>query len=287
MDEDLSPSLALGIELPPRYRGWLSERLRELGFPAFEEQSRTRGARILIYHASESRLEAVAAALREQARLGLPGVALKFSLERPDSDWALEWTRHLTPVQLTPSLRLYPSAPPAGALDAGALYLEPAFAFGFGEHPSTRLVATWLEAWCREHPNAAVLDVGCGTGVLSLVALRAGAGNVLGVDTSSAAVVAAQHNAALNALGRARFELGSAEHVTGRFDCVVANIEAQILEAACDGITRTLAPGGVIALSGFIEEQVAGLIEHYRARGVALERAAEDGDWCLLVGRWL
>jgi ribosomal protein L11 methyltransferase len=287
MDEDLAPSLALGIELPPRYRGWLSEQLRALGFPAFEEQSRPRSARILIYDASESRLEAVAAAVREQARLSLPGVALKFSLERPNGDWALEWTRHLTPVQLTPSIRLYPAAPPEGALDAGALYLEPAFAFGFGEHPSTRLVATWLEAWCREHPGASVLDVGCGTGVLSLVALRAGAGSVLGVDTSPAAVAAAQCNAALNALDRARFERGSAEHVTARFDCVVANIEAQILEAACDGIIDTLAQAGVIALSGFIEEQVAGLAEHYRARGVALERTAEDGDWCLLVGRRL
>jgi ribosomal protein L11 methyltransferase len=286
MDEDLSPSLALGIELPPRHRGWLSDRLRELGFPAFEEQSRARSVRILIYHASESRLAEVEAALRQFARVSLPDVALQFSLERPDGAWALEWTRHLTPVQLTPSLRLYPAAPPPGALDPRALYLEPAFAFGFGEHPSTRLVATWLEAWCIAHPGDSVLDVGCGTGVLALVALRAGAGSVLGVDTSSAAVAAAQQNAALNGLAAARFERGSAELVNARFDCVVANIEASILEAACGGITRALAPNGEIALSGFILEQVPGLIERYRARGVALERAAEEGDWCLLVGRW-
>jgi ribosomal protein L11 methyltransferase len=164
--------------------------------------------------------------------------------------------------------------------------LKPAFAFGFGEHPTTRLIATWLELWCRARAGASVLDVGCGTGVLALVAARSGAGRVVGVDSSRPAIDAARSNASLNGLeAGVTFSEQGADALAGEFDCVVANIEANVLEAACSAIAGALAPLGELALAGFIEEQEAALITRYGAAGVALARVAQEGDWCLLAGR--
>jgi len=212
-----------------------------------------------------------------------PNSALCFSLGQPGVDWALLWTEHLRPVRLTPSLMLYPDASEV-APGPGRLCLLPAFAFGFGEHVTTRLMATWLESRCRAHPGSSVLDVGCGTGVLALVACLSGAGRVLGVDISEPAVQASRANAELNRLP-AQFQQGSAGGLSERFECVVANIEAGVLTAESAGIVRSVSETGELALAGFIDEQVPGLLERYRAAGVELRHQASEGDWCLLVGR--
>jgi ribosomal protein L11 methyltransferase len=259
---------SLSIELLPEHRAWLSARLLELGFAAFEEQSRPHCAIIIIYDQSAERLREVEAALQGQVARAWPKSAFAFSLGQPGEDWALLWTEHLRPVRLTPSLTLYPDASEA-APGPGQLHLLPAFAFGFGEHASTRLIASWLEARCRAHPGSSVLDVGCGTGVLALVACLSGAGWVLGVDISQPAVQASRANAELNE----------------RFGCVVANIEAGVLTAESAGIVRAVSETGELALAGFIAEQVPELRERYRAEGVELRHQASEGDWCLLVGR--
>jgi ribosomal protein L11 methyltransferase len=273
---------SLSIELLPEHRAWLSGRLLELGFAAFEEQSRARRAIVIIYHQSAERLREVEAALQGgAARAG--HTAFVCSLGQPGGEWALRWTEHLQPVRLTPSLMLYPDAA-AGAPSPGRLHLLPAFAFGFGEHASTRLMATWLEARCRAHPGSSVLDVGCGTGVLALVACLSGAGRVLGVDVSEPAVQASRANAELNGLP-ALFAQGSAGELSERFECVVANIEAGVLSEESAGIVRALSETGELALAGFIEEQMPELRQCYRRAGVELRHEATEGDWCLLVGR--
>lgn len=272
----------LEITLPHRDRDWLAEQLGRRGFPAFEERSRPAGACLVIYASSRAELERVAAELRAEARARRPGLALSSKIERAPEDWALAWTEHLQPVQLTPSLTLHPNPPPA-IPDPSALYLEPAFAFGFGEHASTRLLASWVESECRAHPGCSLLDVGCGTGVLALVACKSGAGRVLGVDTSEPAVQAARGNAALNQLS-ATFQQQDAGELDEPFDYVVANIEAPILIAASTAIARCARSAKALALSGFIREQVPELVQHYAALGLALHLEASEEDWCLLSG---
>jgi ribosomal protein L11 methylase PrmA len=106
------------------------------------------------------------------------------------------------------------------------------------------------------------------------------------VDSSRPAIDAARSNAALNGLDAGvTFSEQGAEALAGAFDCVVANIEASVLEAACPAIAGALAPLGELALAGFIEEQEAALITRYGAVGVRLARVAQEGDWCLLAGR--
>ena len=273
----------LSLELPRRDRDWLAAQLAQLGFSAFEERDRAGRTCLMVYDASRARLASLESALRASAAARRPAVVLGGWIELAASDWALRWTEYLEPVQLTPALTLYPSAPPARPAP-GALYLAPAFAFGFGEHASTRLLAAWVEARCRARPGCSVLDVGCGTGVLALVACKSGAGRVLGVDTSEPAVLAARANAAANALA-ASFAQQSAADLDERFDYVLANIEAPVLRAASSGIARCCGTTTELALAGFIEEQAQELVQHYRSLGIVLHQQTRAGDWCLLSGR--
>jgi ribosomal protein L11 methylase PrmA len=278
----MHPYFCLRLELARRDRDWLAAELAALGFPAFEEGARAGRAWFLVYDAERERLASLESALRASAAARRPGLLIGASLQLAPSDWALRWTEFLEPVQLTPALTLHPSAAPARPA-AGALYLAPAFAFGFGEHASTRLLAGWVEQRCRARPGCSLLDVGCGTGVLALVACKSGAGRVLGVDTSEPAVLAARANAAANGL-KASFAQQSAADMEEPFDYVVANIEAPVLLAASSGIARCCGATTELALAGFIEEQVEELVRHYRALGLMLRQEASAGDWCLLSG---
>jgi ribosomal protein L11 methyltransferase len=261
-----------------------SERLMlalvELGHSSFEERERAHGVALLVYAEDRRELESLRARLDERVS------GLDFELAPVDPSWAVAWTEHLDPVQLTPSLLVVPSAVPAGGRAAGTLHLEPAFAFGFGEHASTRLMASWLEQRCRARPGARVLDVGTGTGILALVAASSGAASVLGIDTSEDAVSAARHNASQNGLSdRCRFTSTPIGEIADAFDLVVANIEAGVLHELAPHIRERLGAGSELALTGFIDEQVAGVIARFAASGIELGSSAAEDEWRLCSGQ--
>jgi ribosomal protein L11 methyltransferase len=278
------PSWSLVLQLPRRRRDSVSARLVELGFPSFEERSARLGVEIVVHAPTAAPLLSLRdVLLRGSAHDGFAPGELRGELVEVPAAWALEWTKYLGPVALTPSLTLYPWRP-ASAPGASELYLEPAFAFGFGEHASTRLAAAWLEAACRQRPGCSVLDVGCGTGVLALVACRAGAGDVSGIDVSEAAVASARANAELNGIDGASFSQTAVDELVAQFDLVVANIEANVLQQLAPGIAARVGPGGALGLAGFIAEQCDGIVRCYADVGFRFELRANDGDWCLLAG---
>jgi ribosomal protein L11 methyltransferase len=283
-DVGLSPSWSLVLGLPRRDRGSVAAQLVELGFPSFEERSARFGVEIVVHAPTQAPLLSLRDALLHGSSGGgrMPR-ELRAELVEVPVAWALEWTKYLGPVALTPTLPLYPWRP-ASPPRPGELYLEPAFAFGFGEHASTRLAAAWLEAACRQSPGCSVLDVGCGTGVLALVARCAGAGAVMGVDVAEAAIAAARANAELNGIDAVSFSCAAVATLDARFDRVVANIEAPVLEQLAPGIAARVGPGGQLGLAGFIAEQCDGLVRCYADEGIRLDRHASEDDWCLLAG---
>ena len=163
--------------------------------------------------------------------------------------------------------------------------IDPGQAFGAGTHPSTRLLIEWL----AEHVTGGerVLDVGCGSGVLALVAARLGAAEVVGIDIDPAAVAAAGANARRNGLDEAASfstaPAGTAE--LGTFDTVVANITADVLIALAGDIAARVAPGGRLAVSGISAGQVSSVAAAYRPRGIELADPVRLDDWVSLAGR--
>jgi ribosomal protein L11 methyltransferase len=274
---------SLAIELPRRHLGGLIARLAELGFVSFEERRAARGVALIVHAEERSVLERLQSELLAIPGEGMSAGQLRFDLAAVPGDWALEWTRHLEPVALTPSVTLYPWRPTRPPT-SGELFLEPAFAFGFGEHASTRLIARWLEASCRAAPGVTVLDVGCGTGVLALLARRSGARQVLGVDISEPAIASARANAELNGIDGLSFVCGGVEAASGEFERVVANIEAGVLCSLATGIAARLSPTGELALAGLISEQCEAVVRRFASAGVQLELRESSDDWCLLVG---
>lgn len=280
----------LRVQCAVEYGPWLTTWLVERGFTAVEERVVDPGIHVLVYDACRAPLErALQALLVADVPTGLELVAPGcVCIESLNSNWRLAWTDYLKPVRLTENWTVVPRAAPNPRL-AGEMYLEPALAFGFGEHPSTTRIAPWLETACRQAVQPRVLDVGCGTGVLSLLAAASGAFCVVGVDTSEDAVKAASLNARNNGLeGKTQFVLGSADAPEGQFDIVCANIESGILTALASDISSKVAKGGRLVLAGLLREQEAEVIANYRRHGLELSGCesypcSAELDWSLLA----
>ena len=172
--------------------------------------------------------------------------------------------------------------------DSGApavVEIDPGGAFGAGTHPSTRLLATWLAG--EVIGGERVLDVGCGSGVLALVAARLGAAEAVGIDIGPAAVSAAQANARRNGLdGVASFStalVGSSE--LGTFDVVVANITADVLMPLAGDVAARVAPGGQLAVSGISAAQTSSVAAAYRPHGIELADPVRLDDWVAVANR--
>ena len=208
----------------------------------------------------------------------------RFSVMR-DDDWVEAWKRHYHPLRL--GRRLY-IRPPWRTVndqrpDDVMLVLDPGTAFGTGTHPTTQLCLLTLEDGLAEQ-GAHVLDLGCGSGILGIAALKLGAGRVLALDTDALAVKATAHNAALNGVaGRLTALEGSLERVqTMRqsFDVLLCNILARVIVRLCDdGLGDVVRAGGRAIFSGIIDTQADEVEEALRRTGFEPLSRRTQGDW--------
>ena len=200
----------------------------------------------------------------------------------PDEAHAVAWLNRNRAVPV--GERLTVCFPWSDADVPAVVEIDPGQAFGSGNHPSTRLLADWL-ARCVTGDER-VLDMGCGSGVLALVAARLGAAEAVGIDIETAAVSAAQANARRNGLdGVARFSTAPAGDVDlGIFDIVVANITADVLIELVGDIAARVAPGGRLAVSGISAGQTSKVAAAYRSHGIDLAEPVRLDDWVCLAG---
>lgn len=162
--------------------------------------------------------------------------------------------------------------------------VDPGRAFGTGTHESTRLLMQALDGCVRGGER--VLDVGCGTGILAICALKLGAADALCVDVDPDAVAVTRENAEFNGVsGAVRAATTPIEQVTGRFELVLANIQASVLVPLAGPIAARVAPKGLLLMSGILKGQESEVLAAYP--GFALERSPEEGEWIALILRAL
>jgi ribosomal protein L11 methyltransferase len=143
-----------------------------------------------------------------------------------------------------------------------------------------------LLQYAAQYQGSTLLDVGCGSGILSLAALQLGWQSAVGVDIDAQAIAVATHNAALNGLqDRAQFVHGSWQSVTGAFPCIIANVYLGPLVEMLQPLTRYLAPGGTIVLSGLLASQEATMRTTITGVGLAVQARRVEEDWVSLAVR--
>ncbi|WP_256078189.1 50S ribosomal protein L11 methyltransferase [Massilia sp. YIM B04103] len=220
------------------------------------------------------------------AAIGLADLP-KFTL-RPvaDEDWVRLTQSQFEPIHIGKNIWVVPSwheAPDANAL---ILELDPGLAFGTGSHPTTRLCMEWLEA--HPAPGKTVLDYGCGSGILAMVARKLGATPVAGVDIDPQAIESARDNAQRNQVADIAFflpdEFAKSAHAEQRFDVVVANILSSPLKLMAPMLSGRVAEGGSLVLSGVLARQAEEVAAAY-APFIKLGVWAEQDGWVALHGR--
>lgn len=198
-------------------------------------------------------------------------------------DWNERWVRSIRPVRIGRRFVIRQSWNEndllRGALE---LVIDPKQAFGSGFHATTQLLVESLEDHIRG--GEAVLDVGSGSGILAMAALRLGAASAIGLDNDPLAVECALENATLNSFGgQLEFRCAAlGEPVPGRFDVVVANLDTRTIGANALALCDRVAAGGLLLVSGILLEDRAEAGEALTAAGARVAGARERGEWCAL-----
>lgn len=200
-------------------------------------------------------------------------------------DWVNNWKKYFHPMPVGDKLLIRPTWEDADPTDGRkVLHIEPGLAFGTGSHPTTRLCLETLEKVVT--PGATVLDIGCGSGILSIAALLLGAQTAFGVDIDKLAVKTANANALENGFGADRFvavEGNLSDKVNGQYDIIVANIVADIIMQFNPQVAQFLKPGGTYITGGIIDVREDEVLASFAANGFTVQQRFEDKGWLVFV----
>lgn len=264
------------------WRDLLTAELAEIGFDSFEEGFTDpvgdRGE-LKAYIRSDRYVES---ALRGLLSLRDPHASISWDAEEiADRNWNAEWESSFQPVEVGDRVRIRADFHPSRSGFEHELVITPRMAFGTGHHATTRMM---VQAMLKHDlAGRAVCDLGCGTGVLAILAERMGAQRVLAIDNDPGAVDNARHNASLNGCHAITVEKGDAGSLRGlAFNAILANIERNVLLDAMPTMAAALNPGGVLFLSGFVPGDRHMLAQRAKACGLDLAERLEEGDWALL-----
>jgi ribosomal protein L11 methyltransferase len=204
-----------------------------------------------------------------------------------DRNWNSAWQKFFTPQPIGRSFLVCPPwrAPPS--LKARHLIIiEPGLAFGTGTHATTRCCMEFLERVAGSFGNGEfdALDVGTGSGILSIALVKLGAQKVWAIDNDPVALKVAQVNLLANdAAPNVRLSGAGLSQIRRSFPVVVANLTAETILQLAHGLTKKVAPGGFLVLAGILQRKARGVVHHFTDRGFKLVRRKREKEWVTLL----
>lgn len=268
-------------ELLQPARELLSAAACEAGFEAFEDTDNGIAGYVQRPLYDKEALDAAIADYMPE------GTQVTYNIEEvPDQDWNQDWEdQGFEPIGVSDHLVIYDAKHTDMSMFAGddgvmRIFIEARNAFGTGTHQTTRMILRRLLG--MDLTGKSVLDCGCGTGILGIVALRLGANRVLGYDIDEWSSENAKHNAALNGVENLDVLLGDASVLDGvkeEFDVVIANINRNILLNDMTAFRSHLKTGGRLILSGFYETDVPMLEQAAQSNGLTIIDVVTDEEW--------
>jgi len=239
--------------------------------------------------AAEAAAAQVAEALGHLQAFGLRAIGDLRTRIVHEEDWASAWKAYFPVLRvgrrivIRPTWRRHRRAP-----DDVVIAMDPGMAFGTGLHPTTRLCLAALEplAAAGRLDGARVLDVGCGSGILAIAALRLGSARAIGVDTDPIAIESTEANARRNGLTRRiRARVGSLPSGDAPFDIVLANLIAGVLVPLAPLLRDELRQGGLLVASGIFVDREAEVRAAFEAADLVVDGRTAEGDWVALQAR--
>lgn len=238
-------------------------------------------SRIVALLATATNAGALVSEAAQACRMPAPSFSVRVVEEQ---DWVRLTQSQFEPIHVGENIWVVPSWHEAPESAGVVLELDPGLAFGTGSHPTTRLCMEWLEAHCKA--GMSVLDYGCGSGILAMVAAKLGAHPVDGVDIDPQAVESARANAERNRCDISFYnpEDFALLHKRKHYDIVVANILSGPLQLLAPVLAERVASGGALVLSGILERQAREVAASY-APFIELSAWKEQEGWVILSGR--
>jgi len=227
---------------------------------------------------AEAHADVIAACLAQ----ALPDAPAPRFAQLPDKAWEREWLKDFRPMRFGRRLWVCPGGLPAGDPAAVRIELDPGLAFGTGTHPTTAMCLEWLDG--EDVAGEAVVDYGCGSGILAIAAARLGAASVLAMDIDPQALIATQENAGRNGVAARIAVTADPTLAAGSADLLLANILAGPLVGLAPRFAQAVRAGGRLALSGLLLEQADTVTAAYRPWFDIATTATRNG-WALLAGR--
>ena len=202
-----------------------------------------------------------------------------------DEDWLHKWEEYYVPFNMTEDIVVKPVwrdyERKAGEL---VIEIDPGLAFGTGTSPTTYLAARYIEKYIR--PYDKVIDVGCGTGILSVIASKLGARNVLALDIDPECISSTLGNSRLNECGNIEARTGDLlKGVDIQADLVAANLTAPLQLLMLPDLPKCLRPGGILVASGIIDEREEDIIAAFEAAGLEILEKNRAECWTALAAR--
>lgn len=267
-DTPIYIELAVTVSPLEPFRDLFIAQLGAVGFESFSETEEGFAAYIL-------KEDYIASAAMEQMQWDGVTVSVK-EQEIEQVNWNAEWERNFNPIEVDG--RVYIRAP-FHAERAGfeyAMLIEPKMSFGTGHHQTTHMMIQWLLETPSNH--AVVLDMGCGTGILGILAGMRGAKSVHGIDVDTWCIENTLENAQRNGVAMTA-DLGGSEVLSGTYDLILANINLNVLLADIAHYEKALRKGGSIFFSGFYEDNVPTLRAAAEALGLTFEGVKAREQW--------